>query len=80
MPSDPAPPAEFPHSPGTFTFDQRKSTICPIANQRATPFLRAIEHCLGSPCSLWRWDHYYHPGGSIHPSTTHGYCGLGGRP
>ena len=40
--------------------------------------------CIGSRCMAWRWDveDKHVPGGGVirQRSTTHGYCGLAGRP
>lgn len=90
MPSDTAPstesaastrpwPPRASPSPGTFHQAEAKSRFCPIATQRGTAFLRANPYCLGPPCALWRWDLLDQPGALTY-STTHGYCGLGGRP
>ena len=41
-------------------------------------------HCTGSRCMAWRWADPFNEGEDDLPaswrSTTHGYCGLGGRP
>lgn len=43
-------------------------------------------HCAGSRCMAWRWatgSDDYLGDDDLHPkkhSTTHGYCGLAGRP
>lgn len=40
--------------------------------------------CQGSRCMAWRWADPFNEGEDDLPaswrSTTHGYCGLGGRP
>ena len=56
------------------------------AGEYECPALRNSGWCVGSRCMAWRWatgtDDY--PGDdALHPkkhSTTHGYCGLAGRP
>jgi len=35
--------------------------------------------CIGSACMAWRWTTFSLSTGSM-PSTTDGYCGLGGKP
>lgn len=51
----------------------------------------AMAKCQGSYCMAWRWvdtsqRNYIDPYGNVspsiakEPSTTHGYCGLAGRP
>lgn len=39
-------------------------------------------HCVGSRCMAWRWAVEGNPkeNGAWWFSTTHGYCGLAGRP
>ena len=44
-------------------------------------------HCIGDKCAAWRWATEIHRVETEHtastksvPSTTHGFCGLAGRP
>ena len=56
---------------------EAKGKIC----LRAAPDNHPSRHCVASRCMAWRWimlgtkDWL-----SREPSTTHGYCGLGGDP
>ena len=49
----------------------------------------AAAFCFGSRCMAWRWTNenvavenplHAHPRWEVRISTTHGYCGLAGRP
>jgi hypothetical protein len=40
-----------------------------------------IRWCIGAKCMSWRWNNVVDgPLGPTRPSTTHGYCGLAGKP
>lgn len=55
--------------------------------EQICPMDMALDHgykCQGSRCMAWRWADPFNEGEDDLPaswhSTTHGYCGLAGRP
>ena len=74
------------------TETEAKTKICPkykaafIANTGSQILcewpsdILKITACIASACMMWRWSQYEGDHLNVITSTTHGYCGLGGRP
>jgi hypothetical protein len=54
------------------------------AHEKACCAMGVESNCVGSRCMAWRWDREETSrnanGYGIKNSTTHGFCGLAGRP
>lgn len=49
-----------------------------VARKKLCPTIKA--YCIASACMMWRWSQYEGDHLNVITSTTHGYCGLGGKP
>ena len=72
------------------TEEEARKTICPkykagvLANPSCEYYpadLNKLDDikCDGSVCMMWRWSQYEGDHLNVITSTTHGYCGLGGK-